>query len=488
MLPTSSFLDLYLPYLKRGRPMKDKFRNNIRKIAWVIISLIVALLLNITYRQTVQAEFLLGHPLNLRAVETANRIERGQILDRHGEKLAYSNLERKGTYQRIYPGEEVFAHITGYDSPKYGKTGIESAYNGYLSGLADPYRQLGPISRLVGRQHGHNVTLTIDSKIQESAYLAMGSHRGAVVVISPKTGAILAMVSKPSFDPNLIDADWTAISQSKDSFLLNRALQGLYPPGSIIKTIIAEAALSENIVTPEKIFNCEGVLKVGNYSLPEVGLKAHGEVDIQEALTVSCNVAFGQLALLLGHSKIEKTFTRYGFNRQSNSKLEESPGVIPDTGKLSPGEIAQLGIGQGPLLVTPLKMALLASAFANHGMIMEPYIVDKVIDPNGIVSMQHRPVKWLTPTTPELAEKVKQMMISVVSKGSGQAAYIKGVQVAGKTGTAENPHGRPHAWFIGFAPAENPQVAIAVIVENAGSGGGVAAPIAREIFLKALGR
>jgi peptidoglycan glycosyltransferase len=188
----------------------------------------------------------------------------------------------------------------------------------------------------------------------------------------------------------------------------------------------------------------------------------------------------------LGRSKLAKAYDRYGFNKVSNSELEEVDSRMPEFSRLSDGDLAQAGIGQASMLVTPLRMAMVAAAFANDGVIMKPYIVNRITAPDGSVIKQIKPQEWLKPMTPELAQTVKQMMLTVVSDGTGTAARIAGIHVAGKTGSAENPHGAAHAWFIGFAPAENPEIAVAVIVENGGSGGGVAAPIARQVIAAAL--
>lgn len=467
--------------------MRNDLSRNVRRVASVLLGLLVVLFIYVSYLQVVESSFLAGHALNRRSVEIARRVERGQIIDRKGERLAVSEKNGDGVYQRQYIYGPILAPVIGYDSAKYGKAGLESTYNGYLSGLTNPVRQLGPIAKLWQTTAGNNLVLTIDAELQKVAYRALGNRRGAVVAIAPKTGEILAMVSKPSFDPSLIDADWETLSKDADSPLLNRAVQGLYPPGSTVKVIVAETALAEKIARTGNTFNCNGSLQIGpDYVLHEAGFKAHGKVDLTEALAVSCNVTFGQLALDLGRSKLAKAYERYGFDKAGNSELQEADSRMPEFSRLSDGDLAQAGIGQGSMLVTPLRMALVAAAFANNGVVMRPYLVESVTAPDGSVLKQAKPQEWLKPTTPQLAQTVKQMMVAVVTDGTGAAARISGIHVAGKTGSAENPHGAAHAWFIGFAPAANPEIAVAVIVENAGSGGGVAAPIARQVIAAAL--
>ncbi|MBP2626451.1 MAG: Peptidoglycan glycosyltransferase [Firmicutes bacterium] len=460
--------------------------SNIRKVAFCLLGLLVILFIYLSYIQVVESNFLVSHPLNRRNAESTRHVKNGMIVDKNGEKLAYSEKSRDG-FKRQYPYGSITANVVGYDSYQYGKTGIESTFNTYLTGMNNPLRHLGAISHLWSDLPGNNVLLTLDAKLQETAYRELGENRGAIVVMVPRTGAILAMVSKPSFNPNTLDSQWESISTASNSPLLNRAVQGLYPPGSIIKVMMADAALTENIVDLKTTINCDGALKVPpDYILAESGLKAHGRVNLEEALAVSCNVTFGSLALRLGGGKMAKTFDRYGFKLPVGEELQEAKLRLPDFNSLGNGDLAQVGIGQGSLLVTPLRMAMLASAFANKGKIIKPNIVTKITDSDGNVIKEFMPEEWITPTSPQLADAIKEMMVTVVNDGTGNGAYLSGTRVAGKTGTAENPHGASHAWFIGFAPADNPEVAIAVIVENAGSGGSIAAPIAGRILAKAL--
>lgn len=467
--------------------MFDEMRANVRKVGMLLLVLLALLFMYISYIQIIKGDFLAGHPLNRRSVEVAARTERGQILDRHGEKLAYSEADSEGKFQRYYPYGAIAAHVVGYSTLQYGTTGLENTYNGNLSGATNPQRRFGPVTNLWTAKAGNNIVLTIDAALQEAAYRALGNRRGAVVAIDPRSGAILAMVSRPAFHPETIADDWNTIANAASSPLLNRAVQGLYPPGSILKVMIAEAALAEKIIDTKKTFICEGALKIGpDYELPESNYKAHGKVDLEEALAVSCNVTFGRLSLDLGRSRMAKTFDRYGFSLPVSNELQEVASRLPNFARLGDGDLAQTGIGQGSLLVTPLRMAMLAATIANKGVIMKPYLVTKITAHDGSAVQEFAPGEFLKPTSPALANAIGRMMVMVVSEGTGYAARIPGIEVAGKTGTAENPHGASHAWFIGFAPANNPEIAIAVIVENAGAGGEIAAPVARQIIARAL--
>lgn len=461
--------------------------KNIRRVAYGLIFLLVLLFVHISYLQIIQSSFYAAHPLNRRSIEYSKTVARGTVFDRNGQKLAVSEKTDHNGFKRVYPYGALTAHLVGYDSARLGKAGLESSHNGYLSGIDSPLRGLGPVSRLFTRSQVQHIALTIDIELQKAADQALGDKRGAIVVLEPRSGAILAMVSKPGFDPNTIDSRWDQLSGSAASPLLNRATGGLYPPGSIIKPLIAEAGLTEHIVDLQQNFNCTGALSIGSdYRLPETNDQAHGEINLAQALAVSCNVTFGKIAINLGNTKIANVFARFGFNQSTGPDLQETASRLPEFGRLADGDLAQTGIGQGRLLVTPLRMALLAATFANHGQTMRPYLIDKIMTSDGTVIKHYPPEEWLRPTDAQIAQFVAAMMASVVENGTGAAARIAGTAVAGKTGTAENPHGQDHAWFIGFAPADNPRAAIAVIVENGGAGGAVAAPIARQVLIQAL--
>lgn len=477
---------------KRETPDKTvgqlHLRKNIFQVAVAVLSALILLFVYVSYVQVWHGSFLAGHPLNRRGSDAARKFAAGSILDRNGEPLAFSEPDAAGGFRRQYPYGAVLAHIIGYSSPVYGQTGLEASAQRFLTGMDNPGQYLGPVKQLLRPTAGNSVKLTIDLKLQQLAFTALGNHRGAIIVISPQTGAILAAVSKPGFDPNQIDQQWNTIAQDPDSPLLNRVTQGLYPPGSSIKPLVADAALTDHIVTLDTHFDCEGSLQISpDYTLSESEHQAYGNINLQQALTVSSNVAFGTIAMQMGPQRLAVAFDRYGFSRAWMGELQESSCHLPKFDQLNnKGDIAQIGIGQGSLLVTPLHMAMMTAAIANKGTIMKPYLIDQIIGPNGAVLQQTAPEVWLQATSSQLADTLSSMMTTVVTDGTGRSAAISGIQVAGKTGTAENPHGQPHAWFIGFAPAKNPQIAVVVVVENAGFGGETAAPIARQLFLQAL--
>ncbi len=459
--------------------------KNVRTIGLILLSFMLVLFIYITFIQIAKSDFLSQHPSNLRSVFIMRKIPRGKITDRNGKTLVTNKKVASG-FKREYLYGEFCAHVIGYDSDKYGKAGIERFYNGHLSGLMNPLRRFGPLQHFVRPTQGNDIRLTINVDLQEYAYNAMENYRGAVVLLSPATGEILALVSKPGYNPNLLDKQWNSIQQHSDSPLVNRSINGIYPPGSIIKVMWAESALQDNLISLNDTFECKGKLHIGDYILHEANNQVHGKVNISQALKVSCNVTFGHIAMELGRSKIEKTFERYGLFRNMNLDLEESSARLPNFKRITDGEVAQIGIGQSGLLVTPLQMAMMTSIFANDGILVKPFLVDEITSTNGELIHKTKPIVLNKPVTAEIAGEVKKMMEAVIDEGTGQAAKVAGVKIAGKTGTAENPHGKPHSWFIGFAPVQNPQYVIAMVLENAGSGGQVAAPIAARILQKAL--
>lgn len=461
-------------------------KRNIFQTACFFLGLFIVLIGWISYLQIVKSAELSEHPMNSRSQMAADHVARGAIVDARGTMLAYSEKTQQG-YRRIYPEGKQAAPVTGYIGKEIGNAGMEAYAGSDLAGSKNLWQSFGPLAQIFASDSGNTVKLTLDMSLQKTAYEALGSRRGAVVVLDSRTGAVLAMVSKPSFDPNTIEEHWADLQKATDGSLLNRATQGLYPPGSTLKTLIADAALKENLTSDTEVFDCPGYLKVGSgYTLYESHHAVHGKIHLKEALTESCNVTFGTLGLRLGANRLESAFERFGFTKPLGNEMNEAVIRLPDFKHLSDGEICQIGIGQSTMLVTPMRMAMLAAAFSNQGMMMKPYLLDEVISPGHFILKKNKPEKWLEVTTPERAQLIQSYMRSVVEKGTGQSAAVDGVPVIGKTGTAENAGGADHAWFIGAASLPRQNIAFAVIVENSGGGGAEAAPIARKIIIKML--
>jgi peptidoglycan glycosyltransferase len=459
-------------------------KNMLRLLSLFILGFL-ALFLMTAYWQVLRSPELAAHPRNPRLLAREREFARGGIYDRFGETLADSR-PFEGGYKRVYQGGVSLVQTVGYSHPRFGQSGLELAFNGELAGLK-PEDQISQWLAGLGRRpkEGNSLITTIDLRLQRAAEVALGLRRGAVVVLKPSTGEILAAASRPGFDPNRLDEDWDQLRTHPDSPLLNRVTQGLYPPGSAFKVFTLAAALETGAVNWEQTFEDRGSLRIGDYVLGNPGRKAYGSLGLVDALAVSSNVVFGQIGLTLGWE---------GFHQMARDWLLDQPLLldIPAKGGHVPeptvqGELAQLAIGQGELLVTPLHMAMLAATVANGGVAMRPYLVMEVRRPNGTVKARTRPQVLARPLKTVHASRVAQAMNAVVQGGTGREAALPGIRVAGKTGTAQNPHGEAHSWFIGFAPLTNPQVAVAVVVEQGGAGGLVAAPIARAVLGAALG-
>lgn len=457
-----------------------KMKKYILRTASFLLVLCGFLAIYLIFLMTWDADSLASNPLNMRKSAAQADIVRGSILDAQGRALAQTRAD--GT--RSYPMGAAFAPVTGYNGEKIGSAGIEGHENQALLGLTQDMSRIGPAAQLFQADRGNDVHLTIEGDAQQAAYDGLAGRRGAVVVLDVTTGAVLAMVSSPSYDPNDIEENWKALSAQDSGPLLNRAVQGLYPPGSTIKPLIADAALSNGVTDESEVFDCTGALDVGGgQTIRESHGEVHGKVNLRQALEESCNVTFGTLGMRLGDKKLEAAFQRYGFDRELGGDILMTKSHFPDFGHLSKGDQAQTAIGQSSLLVTPMHMALMAAAIANGGTVMKPYLVEKVTTPGGMTAQEASPSKWLTAMTPDMAAKLDSYMEGVVKKGTGTAAAVSGIRVTGKTGTAENAQGKDHAWFIGSAELRGRKIAFAIIVENAGGGGIEAAPIARKIIL-----
>ena len=432
----------------------SNMKRSMRRVFWLLALCFFLLLGYLGKLVFVDREEISGNSYNSRLRYVDETIKRGDILDREGEVIATSTRQEDGTYKREYPRGRMAAHITGYSS--VGKTELQ----------------------------GNSVALTMDMDIQTTAGNLLGSAKGAIVVMEPSTGRILALQAYPDFDPNTVEAQWDTLKEDADSPLVNRATQGLYPPGSTFKTVTALAGMEYLSDWQSFQVECTGERVFQDKVIHCYNNKVHGMVDMKSALAYSCNCYFAALADEIGAGKLAKTMRQVGMDADSRFELETSRNSIYLAKGATESELVETAIGQGRTGVTPLYMAMLASAFANDGMMMKPYIVDHVVYPDGTETKNTVPEKLTEICTAEEAAAIKDMMIGVVSGGTGTAAAINGVTVAGKTGTAENATGYDHSWFIGFAPAENPKVAVAVVIENANYGS--ATPIAGKVMQAAL--
>jgi peptidoglycan glycosyltransferase len=441
----------------------------------------------IIYITMIKGPDLNRHSANPRPWIIENRVNRGGIYACGGEKLAES-IQEEGHLQRSYLYPKVYSCLLGYESRRLGKTGLEKVYDDQLLGLKGSLRKSLEVRWNLGRHRGNDLYLTIDHQIQERAWELLSPYTGAAVVLDPRSGRILAMVSTPGFDPNpvFLEKNWEQIRNDPQHPLLNRATQGLYPPGSIMKIVTAAIGVQKFPQLTEEIYNCRGEITVKGRVLKD--LRVHGNVDLNHALAVSCNSYFATLGLRLGADNFASGLEAFGWGEGIPLDISVSEIPLPRGSLQDDNGLAEAAMGQGEIVVSPLFMALVAGALGENGVMMKPYLVQEIRSPEGKVIQKQKPQLLRMVTSPEVAWKVQDAMIQVVEQGTGSAARIPGVEVAGKTGSAENPTGSPHAWFVSFAPAHQPSVAVSVIVEHGGQGGRVAAPIARELMELALSR
>jgi len=459
----------------------------LRRLFLFFTLLFVALLVQLAYVQVWAAPSLKVNSANTRAIEEEMKVERGVILSADGVELAVNRKEGQ-YFLRQYPQGSLTSPWLGYNSLRYGRAGVERVYNEELSGQSGILGLTNYWDQIVGNAHrGADLKLTINMAVQRVAAEALGDRKGAVVALDPRTGAVLAMVSYPRYDPNEIESLWKEINSDPDKPLLNRAIQGLYPPGSVFKIIVAGAALQTGTVTAQSQFDDTGTVTAGGFVVRNYGGNVYGAHDFTEAFARSINTTFAKVGVEMGSDTLAGYAADFGFGKVPPWPLGGAKTFFPDPGDMDKAHVAQASFGQGEVLSTPLQMALAAAAVANGGKIMKPYLVSQVLDYHQNMLRETRPQVWLQPLSGETAASLRDLMIQVVSTGTGTSAAISGVQVAGKTGTAEVANAEPHAWFAAFAPANDPKVVVAVLVENAGTGGSVAAPIARQVISAAVG-
>lgn len=464
----------------------DNLTNNIKRIMIIFLVVFFVLISYLAYFTLVKGPEIVTRPDNRRMWDIRNKVVRGTIYDRNGKELSISEKKSgSNDYKRVYKGGAVTAHALGYYDPQYGITGLENLYDSYLSSniSASLLAWIGNGFKEVNKK-GDDVYTTIDYQLQKTAYDALGSLKGSIVVLKVDTGEILATVSKPSYDPNSLSKNWKTLVNSKNVPLLNRSVSGLYPPGSTFKVVTAVSALENIDGIKNESFNDKGKLNLGGgYTLSNDNGKVLGQINLEKAFVKSSNVYFGNMGIRL-ENDLFKTAQNFRFNRDI-----PSDGIVIDKSRFpkyknyEKGNMAQSGIGQAEVLSTPIQMALVAQTIANDGVMMKPTLVNKITDYNGSTVQSLKPSEIDRVTSAQYASEIRKYMRDVVSKGTGTRAQVNGVQVCGKTGTAQHIESKiPHSWFIGFAPYKNPQIAIAVIVEEGGYGGVAAAKISQKVM------
>lgn len=475
--------------------MMDRYKNNMKIALSILIVMFFLLAGYMGYALFFYGNRWFSSPYNtrVRMSSAQPRIIVGDILDRNNVILAttkegtYTDSrtgESKEGYYRQYDDRARYAaHVVGYHSER-GRSGAEAFHIKYLMGYNNNIFERIYQKAFLSKEQGNNIALTIDIRLEEYISKLLGDRKGSVVLMNPKTGEILGMVSSPSFNPN-------NMSNLETDNLIDRSVQGLYPPGSIFKIITAKGALDNIEDIDSWSYNCTGSLKIGDREVSCYGGEAHGEVDLTKAFIYSCNGAFAELAGEIGWKKLLSAGEKFGFNKNflfGDIKINDSKLNINKS--ISDIDLAWTSVGQGTTLVTPMHMAMMVSAIANDGIMMEPKLLYNVIGRRGSVQRELEPKQYLKTMEPEDAKYMQGIMEGVVKEGTGRGAGVGGISIGGKTGTAEVKSTKdstisPHAWFVGFAPIENPSLAIAVIVENSGTGGKVAAPMAGQILKRA---
>ncbi len=459
----------------------DKERSRTITLLITLLLGFVVLIGYISYFQIFKSDIVKNNAYNKRLWIDEESILRGSIFDRNGDVLAYSE-KYNDKINRVYKYNYLYSHIIGYSLRDYGKSGLEKIYNDELINSKSSIGFNEVIDIINPQKIGNNLTLTIDSGLQKLSRDLLQNKRGTIITMSPSSGEIFSMVSMPDFNVNTLSEDWSFVSVDKESPLLNRATQGLYAPGSVFKVVTALSILENEI---EAEYKCSGSTEIDGYTINDFDGKAHGEIGIDDAFVNSCNSYFANFALKLGYDNLKDTAESMLFNKRIDFELDIKESVFPKkfSGKT---DLAASGIGQGRILATPLNMLLITSSIANNGKIITPTIVKEIENPDGVLIYKYNP-HVISSSQVDNINRVKSMMRSVVEKGTGKKASIKGVSVSGKTGTAQNSKGLNDIWFVGFAPYEEAKISVVVLIEDQTSTGGeIAAPIARELINYAL--
>lgn len=461
-------------------------------------ALFALLVANLTMIMVVQADYYQGMPGNNHSLAKEARTERGTISTYDGVVLAQSVPTEDGTFERVYPAGDLASQVVGYSSARFGTSGIEQAYNDTLKGKENFASWTDVLNSFAGiGGAGNDVALTLNSKIQQAAQDALSGETGACVVMDPDTGAILAMASSPTYDA----ADFeTVIEQanadSSDTRLINRAIHALYSPGSTFKIVSLATALEDGVADENTVYDAPGSMEIGNADVVNFDGNSYGRLTLAQATELSANTAFGQLGVEMGADALVAGAEDFGFNKDIEFALTLYTSLMPDPDDMTEWETAWAASGEnvgenktashpspnGPQ-ATVLEMALVGSAIANDGTIMQPYLVDGIYNANGERSFTAQPTKLMQAVSETTAGRVRDVLVGVVNNGTGTDAAIDGVQVAGKTGTAEKVDGND-SWFVGMAPADDPRVVVALIIEDGEEG--VGAQKAQNVLKTAL--
>lgn len=469
----------------------------IRKLTVVVMAMMLALLVNQTFTYVVRSPGLLNDPRNRRVTDAQFGSARGEILVGNEAIASSKPVVDAYKYLRTYPHGSLYAPVTGYYSFVYKRSGLEQTQNAALAGTSNGQFMQRLVDSALGRPPaGASVLTTLDARAQAAAAKALGDRPGAVVALDYTTGAVRALVTSPTYDPNALASHdlkatqdaWTKLNADADKPLANRATREIYPPGSTFKLVVSSAALNSGQYTDQTVIPAPEKLALPGTSRPLSNSDDCGEAQITltQALTTSCNTAFAGLGMKLGADAVRAQAEKFGFGK--NDLLPDLPASASRfPASLTQAQLAQSSIGQFDVAATPLQMAAVGAAIANNGVEMQPYLVDEVRASDLTTLSKAAPKQYSQPLSPQAAQQLQNMMVSVVQNGTGKRAQIDGVRVGGKTGTAltDGKHA-PYAWFVCWA--DNPKVAVAVFVQDSGvsasdtSGGRIAAPVAKSVI------
>lgn len=470
--------------------------NRLTRTVFLFTALFAVLIGNITYIQVIKASEYQDMPSNNHTINKARFIKRGSIITADGLTLAESIQQADGTYARSYPNGNLAAHVVGYYSQQYGTMGIENTQNDTLTGSKDYSSWQNALNSLAGiSEPGNSVQLTIDSRIQRAAEQALAGRVGAIVALDPRSGAVLAWASAPTFDNANIQAAIEAANASggADTSMYDRATLALYTPGSTFKVLTLASALENGLATLDTTYDSPGRMEIGGADVVSIGERGHGTISLAKAFALSSNTVFGQVADGLGAEKLVATARAFGYGQQLGLDFTTAASVMPNPEEMTEWELAWAGAGQpvgqghtpGPQ-ATVMQNALMAATIANNGITMNPYVVSQILAPDGTVLKTTRGRSLGQAVSSGTAAQVKQAMLDVVQNGTGSAAAIAGVKVAGKTGTAETNNANANSTFVGFAPYDTPTVAIAVVIEQNAKGEESAAAVGGQVLRAAL--
>lgn len=468
----------------QGKKHKEISSNReIIILTYILVGIFVGLMVYFGYFIQVESSNIINNPYNKRQDLLAERVIRGKILGNNGEILAETKTANNGEEYRYYPYENMFCHIVGrFDN---GKTGIELSQNINLL-TSGENAILAILNEIQGEKNvGDNVITTLDVRLQKIAYDALGSRKGAVVVLEPSTGKILAMVSKSDYNPNTAADNWKSLLEDAqgNSALLNRATQGLYPPGSTFKIVTALEYMRENKKIENYQYDCVGSDIFQGVKINCYGNKVHGNVDLTKSFAKSCNTSFANIGMTLNLKSFHNLCESLLFNKDLPTDIPYSRSSFVLNKGSKKEEIPQTAIGQGETQITPFHNALITAAIANDGVLMKPYVVDHLENYEGSVVKQFKPSEYGALVSAKEAKEIRKMMKEVVESGTAAALSGRSYTAAGKTGSAEFDSSKSsHAWFVGYAPTKDPKLAISVIVEGAGTGSEYAVPIAKQIM------